>query len=155
MSLYDDYNYLLEGGFKLNKLNNRKYGYYYSRNDSNIELLIFIKNSLRYYLKKQFNIVDINNICPDETYIITENDKVIIKIIDKISNNYIKNIPYKKKEYEMIFAKINNNLRFEYGIIINNNIKFEKDIILSYDIKIFNTNNENYYDDIDKWLDKH
>jgi hypothetical protein len=158
MSLYDDYDYLLEGGFKLNKLNNRKYGYYYSRNDSNIELLIFIKNSLKYYLKKQFNITDINNICPDETYIITENDKIIIKIIDKISHKNIKNVPYKKKEYEMMFSNIK-NFKLEYGIILNNNnIKFNnniKKILSSCDIECFNVNNENHYDDIDKWLDKH
>uniref|UniRef100_A0A6C0J549 Uncharacterized protein n=1 Tax=viral metagenome TaxID=1070528 RepID=A0A6C0J549_9ZZZZ len=158
MSLYEDYNYLLEGGFKLNKLNNRKYGYYYSRNDTNIELLIFIKNSLKYYLKNQFNIRCINNICPDETYIITQNDKIIIKIIDKISHKNIKNVPYKKKEYEMMFSYIN-NFKLEYGIIINNNnIKIEKnfkEILASYDIEIFNINNEYHYDNIDKWLDKH
>jgi len=158
MSLYEDYNYLLEGGFKLNKLNNRKYGYYYSRKDTNIELLIFIKNSLKYYLKNQFNIGCINNICPDETYIITQNDKIIIKIIDKISHKNIKNVPYKKKEYEMMFSNIN-NFKLEYGIIINNNnIKIEKnfkEILASYDIEIFNINNEYHYDNIDKWLDKH
>jgi hypothetical protein len=156
MSLYDEYNYLLEGGFKLNKLNNRKYGYYYSRNDSNIELLIFIKNSLKYYLKNQFNIANIN--CPDETYIITENNNIIIKMIDKITNKNIKNIPYRKKEYELMFTNIK-NIKFEYAIIINNtNIKIEnnfKEILLSYDIEIFDINNENYYDNIDKWLDKH
>lgn len=154
MSLYDDYNYLLEGGFKLNKINNRKHGCYYSRNDNNVELLIFIKNSLRYYLKKQFNIIA--NIYPDETYIITDNDKIIIKIIDKISHKNIKNVPYKKKEYEMMLSSIKiNNLNFEYGIIISNNENNINDILTSYDIQLFNTNNENYYDDIDKWLDKH
>ena len=157
MSLYDDYNYLLEGGFKINKLNNRKYGYYYSRNDSNIELLVFIKNSLKYYLKSQFNISNINNNCPDETYIITENNNIIIKMIDKISHKNIKNIPYRKKEYEMMFTNIK-NIKFEYAIIINNNIKNEnnfKEILSFYDIEIFNINNENYYEAIDKWLDKH
>jgi len=148
MSVYDDYNYLLEGGFKLNKLNNRKFGYYYSRNDSNTELLIFIKNSLKYYLKKQFNISNSNYICPDETYIITENDKIIIKIIDKITTNNIKKVLYKKKEYEIMFSNININI--EYGIVINN-IKDNTilNIVKSCDIEILNN-----YDDIDKWLDK-
>ena len=149
MSVYDDYNYLLEGGFKLNKLNNRKYGYYYSRNDSNTELLIFIKNSLKYYLKKQFNISNSNHICPDETYIITENDKIIIKIIDKITTNNIKKVLYKKKEYEIIFSNIN-KINIEYGIVIND-IKDNTilNIVKSCDIEILNN-----YHDIDKWLDK-
>ncbi len=69
------------------KINKRK-GYYYENIRDNINIIYFTKgckNSFKLYFEKEFKIITYRQ--PDEAYLIKQDDKYILKILEKKNQN--------------------------------------------------------------------
>lgn len=145
--------YLIEGGFVEKKLNNCKKCTYllFKMNDNHFVIYLDTK-SIKKFVKKFFNI-DMK-IYPNEIFIIYNNGEYIIKMIDNISKkSKLKQIPFLKKNYEMMFNTV--NCKLSYGVCINNdNIDSDLkslDVIKAYNTEVFHKNVD--YSNLDSWLD--
>ena len=162
--------YLYNKNFTKCYIDNNPNEYYLIDIDENNNTIIYLKNTTySLYLKKIFNL-DINE-QPDEAFLIINNYKYYLKLIekkylDKKSNKTsLKTGSMNKELYNQELNNNNDNHKFniELAYCINNYIdsklnsddleyKNIKKILSQLNINIFNGENENYYDTIYKWL---
>lgn len=76
-------NNLINDGYIKNVMNRTKYGYYFSKKDK-VEILYFIQNGFKLYMKKTYDMDMIRR--PDEVYIVKNDNKTIVKILEKKYN---------------------------------------------------------------------
>ena len=148
------YEYLLSAGFQEIFINKRQYGsYLYYKFDDTHSVVYIMKNGIKYFMKKFYEIS--MKSFPDEMIIINYQNNTTIKIIDKINTSRkLKEVPYKKAEYNLLFQHFDN---IEYAVVLpevsKHNDQNMKAIIESYDICCF-VNNNSYQENLDVWLDK-
>jgi len=164
---------LLNNGYiKYNLINKptKQHHYYLSKNLENKIITFTLQNGFKLYMKKKYNINEINLFRhPDEVYIIEDKvkNKIIIKILEKKSQNVEGSVETKllssislKREYELALG---NQFEIHYGLCLNNFLKkkmisSEKKYII-WNI-IFNENNikllfgddSNYFETLNDWF---
>lgn len=167
---------LLKNNFIKKIINKNKYGYYYERINNNVKTIYLTQNGFKLYFKIKLNI----NVykCPDEAYLTIANDIYYLKILEKKNQNVngsiedkLKTGLFNKKEYELMIEHSIKKNNFNYIFIISyafcinkflqnklesNIIKYKiiKDIILNDNIGLFYGDDNTYFDDIYKWINK-
>ena len=101
----DPVKFLIENGFKKNKINNNKYGYYLSHKN----LIYVCQYGFRTYFKKRYGIKTLR--IPDESFIIKNGKNIIINIFEKKYQKVNGSVetklwasPSLKREYELYFT---------------------------------------------------
>jgi hypothetical protein len=151
-----------------------KYGYYFEFNNDEKTIIYLTQSGFKIYFKNKFNI----NVYkyPDEAFIIIKNEKYNIKILEKKNQNVegsvedkLKTGQFNKREYELILIQkieslfCKNKVSIDYAFCISNFLqkKFEsnqekynniKTIMMDDNIKIFYGDDDDYFDNIYKWI---
>ncbi len=120
--LTNNENNLINDGYRKTIINKTKYGYYYSKIDQGIEIMYFIQNGFKIYMKQFYHIDMIRR--PDEAYIIKHNDKTIVKILEKKVQSVEGSVELKlwssymiKNEYKIVLG---DDFIIDYGFCLNN-----------------------------------
>jgi hypothetical protein len=149
---------------KIIKINKRK-GVYYECNN----VIYFKKNGFKLYFEKVFNIETYRQ--PDEAYLIKNEDKYILKILEKKNQNVegsvedkLKTGAFNRREYELM---INIHPEYKFNIIYcfcvskflqdkleSDNIKYKniKKIMNEDNIEVLYGDEDNYQDILIKWI---
>jgi hypothetical protein len=159
------------------KINKRK-GYYYEYIKDNINIIYFTKgckNSFKLYFEKEFKITTYRQ--PDEAYLIKQDDKYILKILEKKNQNVegsvedkLKTGAFNRREYElMVNIHDKYNFTIEYSFCVSkflqdkfelnqkvNNIKYKniKKIMEEDKIGLLYGDDDNYIDKLCEWINK-
>ncbi len=150
---------LLTQGFTKNVYNkNNKYGYYLEKNDT----VFVLQDGFKTYMKMRYDIEI--SLKPDEAYIITRDDKINLKILEKKNQNTEGSVDAKllaaygfKCVYELICGE---KFNVEYSFCLSNWFKQHKNedkyiyynmFLAQHDIKIFYAD-ESYFENLDKWI---
>lgn len=140
--------YLREGGFLLEKINNRKNAsYLYNKLDEDHYVNYVEGTAIKSYLKKYFGIkIDI---LVDKIFIMKYANRMKFKIIvDTVKNSKIQKLPYIKQYYDMVLGHIGT---IEYAVVGKIKDALIINILKTCDIYIFDTEDQNK---IDMWLDE-
>jgi hypothetical protein len=144
--------YLLAGGFSLEKVNKRKYGYYlYNKLDEEHYVVYVEGNGIKYYLKKFFHIN--LDLAVDKMFIIKYGNDTKFKIIIDMPNakrTSMQKLPYIKQYCDMVLSHIG---IVEYAVIGKINDVVTMNVVKSCGIHIFEIEND-YQNKLDLWLDK-
>jgi hypothetical protein len=157
---------LIDNGYKKYVLCKKsKYGYYYQYNKNDMTITYLTQSGFKLYCKKIYNIDVYKQ--PDEAFIISHDNKLYLKILEKKNQNVdgsvedkLKTGLFNIKEYIKI---LNNKFITSYAFCISqflqdkfesNNIKYNnmKDILNEDNIKIFYGCNSDYFDKILNWI---
>jgi hypothetical protein len=146
---------------------NKRKGCYY-QNDN---IIYFKKNGFKLYFEKEFKIITYRQ--PDEAYLIKQDDKYILKILEKKNQNVdgsveekLKTGAFNRREYELM-VNIHNEYKFTiiYCFCVS---KFLQDKLESEHIKYKNIkkimeedkvgvlygDDDNYIDKLCEWINK-
>lgn len=157
------------------RLNKNKYGYYFVKELNDKKIIYVTQSGFKDYIEKHFDISIFRK--PDEAYIIIDTKKhtIKIKILEKKEQQREGSVETKlwsclglKREYEIVFDELTdyyNDVTIEYGFCVNkflydkiNNetkkFKIFNQICLENEIDILNGDDENYYTQLDKWINK-
>jgi hypothetical protein len=167
--------FLLKNNFqKINMIKQNKYSYYFEHNDNDKKIIYVKQTGFKEYLKEILNIDMKYNMSPDEAFIIHNKDEIHIKIIEKKSQNTEGSVFDKLKTGQFIKNEYEENLKFKsethkYKFIINytfcvnlflqqkfqsSNPKFTTmlKIMKKDNINIFYADDEDYFDNLYKWV---
>jgi hypothetical protein len=147
----------------LNK--NNKYGYYFEFDN----IIYLTQSGFKLYFKLKFNITVYKY--PDEAFLILNNNKYYLKILEKKNQNVagsvedkLKTGAFNRKEYDkMLNNKTDKIFIISYAFCISkylqdkfesNQIKYNNmlEIMKEDNIKIFYGENDNYFDVIYEWI---
>jgi len=116
---------LITLGFSKVIVDRTKYGYYYMKKSGADEIKFFIQSSLKKYMKRTFNKELFR--CPDEAFLIKNDNKYTIKIIEKKNQNRdgsvedkLCNAGYFIKEYKECVGE---NFNIEYAFCLSKFLK--------------------------------
>jgi hypothetical protein len=140
--------YLREGGFLLEKINNRKNAsFLYNKLDEDHYVNYVEGTAIKSYLKKYFGIkIDI---LVDKIFIMKYANHMKFKIIiDTVKNSKLQKLPYIKQYYDMVLGHIGT---IEYAVVGKIKDAPIINILKTCDIYIFDTEDQNK---IDMWLDE-
>ena len=164
-------NILISNNYVKKLLNNNKYGYYLEYNLPPKKIIYLTQSGLKTYIKNTFNINIYRH--PDEAFLIIQNNKYYLKILEKKNQNVdgsvedkLKTGLFNKKEYEKMLNQ-NQNIIFniEYAFCLSkflqnkfesNQIKYQtmKQLILDDNIKIFYGDDNDYIDKLYLWINQ-
>jgi hypothetical protein len=150
------YDYLLSAGFQEIEINKRKYGkYLFFKSGCDDNYVIYaMKNGVKYFMKKIYG-MDVKSF-PDQMMILKYGDIMTVKLIDNVKTSRIlKQVAYKKMEYDMIFQNFQNT-KVDYAIAISSEMKVCNDVIdvlQKHHIQVM-VEDDKYQENIDQWLDK-
>jgi hypothetical protein len=163
-------NKLFEKKFEKIILNKQsKYGYYFEYVKQNTKIIYLTQNGFKIYFKKMFNIDVYKQ--PDEAFIIFNNDKINIKILEKKNQNVegsvedkLKTGNFIRREYIKMFKTIKNINKIEYAFCISkflqdkflsNQVKYNNmlEILAEDNIKLFFGEDKDYFDLLFSWLE--
>lgn len=153
--------------FKSKNKNSYYYQYIY---DDNKKIIYFTKAGFKMYFKEIFNISTYKE--PDEGYLLINNNKYYLKILEKKNQNVngsveekLKTGDFIKQEYELMInnneKNINFNVSFAFCVskflqdkLSSNNEKFINinKIMKKQNIEIFFGDDENYFDKLFNWI---
>jgi hypothetical protein len=162
-------NRLLNKGFIKNKAKeNRFHDYYLEKKFEDKKVVFVLQGGLKRYVKENYNIEIFRY--PDEAYIIEYNNgKKVVKILEKkeqkvngTTETKLWACPSLKREYEITMGP---GFEIQYGLCVNDFLKtkmfsnFDKYTILQRilcenDIDILYGDDENYFDNLDFWIEK-
>ncbi len=129
------------------------------------EIIYTSQNEFKKYVKDVHNIISLR--IPDEAYIIKNNDKITIKILEKKNQTTDGSVETKlwassslKREYQIHFG---DNFTIEYALCVNsflkdrlqsNKKKYQilKQILNENDIHILYGNDNDYFDKLIEWI---
>ena len=155
---------LIKNDYTVKILNKNKYGYYLIKQIENKSIVYVSQGGLIDFYKFFHNIELFRH--PDEAYIITENDNVIVKILEKKEQNVEGSVDIKlwssialKREYELMLP----DCKIEYSFCLSSffKTKFEskikkweilKQILDENDIRLFYGEDPDYFHKIDEWI---
>ena len=142
--------------------------YYLKHCDENNNTVIYLKNNAyKTYLKSMYNLEITEQ--PDEAFLIINNNKHCIKLIEhKYLNRYSDKTPLKtgstnKELYDIDLNNDTDKFNIELSYSINNYINYRlnsddiefrniKKILSQLNINLFNSENENYCDTLYEWI---
>ena len=149
---------LISKGFTKTVYNKNKYGYYLEKNDT----VFILQDGFKSYMKMKYDIDTI--LKPDEAYIITSDDKITLKILEKKNQNVEGSVDTKllashglRCIYEYMCGE---RFDIEYGLCLSDWFKQHKNddkyiyynmFFEQHNIKVFYAD-ESYFDNLDKWI---
>jgi hypothetical protein len=161
---------LIELGYSLIKMNNTKYGYYLIKSfgfRNKNKIIYFTQSGVKTYFKINFGITLFRN--PDEAYLVKNNNKYILKIIEKKEQHCEGSVetklwagPSLKREYELLLGE---KFTVEYSYCLNKFLSRKisskhkkynilKEILKENDIKIFKSYKKSYNKKLLDWINK-
>jgi len=165
--LTNNENNLIYNGYVKNIMNNNKHGYYYSKTDEDLEILYFLQNGFKLYMKNTYNINIFRR--PDEVYIVKYNDKTNVKILEKKVQFVNGSVETKlwsaymlKQEYQIFLG---DDFSVHYGFCLNDffkqkleskdeKYKILKQMFNEYDISVLYGEDDDYYNNLNEWINK-
>jgi hypothetical protein len=148
-------------------------GYYYQYIKDNIDIIYFTKgckNGFKLYFQKEFNITTYRQ--PDEAYLIKNDNKYILKILEKKNQNVegsveekLKTGAFNRREYELMVNNIEYNFSVVYCFCVSkflqnklesDNIKYKniKKIMEEDKVGLLYGDDDNYIDKLCDWINK-
>jgi hypothetical protein len=164
-NLTDNSERLINKGFVRTEMSKSKYGYYLSKEFDDKTVYYVTKSGLNTFVKKHMKSTVYRE--PDEAYIIKKNDTYEFKILEKKNQNTDGSVDLKLyagigllKEYRQAFE---NNYTVSYAFCLSDyfkkkfrsdNMKYKimQDIILENEIEIMYGKDEDYFEQLDKWV---
>jgi hypothetical protein len=150
------------------KIKNRK-GIYYECNKDNKNIIYFKKNGFKLYFEKTFSINTYKQ--PDEAYLIKQDNKYILKILEKKNQNVegsvedkLKTGAFNKREYELmvnIYTEYKFTIEYYFCVskflqekLESDNIKYKniKKIMEEDKIGLLYGDDINYQDKLCEWI---
>lgn len=148
---------------------NKRIGIYYEYINENKNIIYFKKNGFKLYFEKMYNIITYRQ--PDEAFLILDNNKYYLKILEKKNQNVegsveekLKTGAFNKKEYDLmlnIYSEYKFNISYSFCVskflqdkLESNNIKYIniKKIMELDNIIILYGDEEDYFDNLYKWI---
>ena len=162
----NNHNRLINDGFVKIVRSKKLTDYYLIKNYENKNIIFVLQAGFKTYMKTKYNIEVFR--CPDEAYIIEyETGKKIIKILEKKEQNVNGSVetklwsgPSLKREYELVLGE---DFEVHYSYCVNEFLKTKllsndkkyiilNKIFIENDINVFFGDDENYFENLDKWL---
>lgn len=158
---------LINNGFVEKKLDKTKSGRYLKKKEDGNTIVYLTQSGFKKYCKKKYNIEIWRN--PDEAYIITTPDKCIVKILEKKEQQCEGSVETKilaghgfRREYEIAMG---DKFTIEYAFSINKFLsdKFNsktpkyrawRKILKEDNINVFHSCEQEYFENIEKWINK-
>jgi hypothetical protein len=149
---------------------NKSKGYYYQYIKDNINIIYLKKNSFKLYFQKEFNIITYRQ--PDEAYLIKNDNKYILKILEKKNQNVegsveekLKTGAFNRREYELMINNTEYNFSVVYCFCVSkflqnklesDNIKYKniKKIMEEDKVGLLYGDDDNYIDKLCDWINK-
>jgi hypothetical protein len=149
---------------------NKSKGYYYQYIKDNINIIYLKKNSFKLYFQKEFNITTYRQ--PDEAYLIKNDNKYILKILEKKNQNVegsveekLKTGAFNRREYELMINNTEYNFSVVYCFCVSkflqnklesDNIKYKniKKIMEEDKVGLLYGDDDNYIDKLCDWINK-
>jgi hypothetical protein len=163
--LTNNEHHLIRDGYKKTIINRTKHGYYYSKKYKDLEIIYFIQNGFKLYMKTTYNIEILRR--PDEAYMIKYDDKITIKILEKKVQSVEGTVELKlwssymiREEYKI---SIGDKFNIEYGFCLNhffkqklesdiNKYKILKQMLDKHNIPVLYGQDVDYYEKLTMWI---